>query len=120
LVRRSKCGCDLEERLRRTHCHVSLHWTEIQTFAAGRSEPDRDHFAAARDCAQNARRPKRASEYALRLRAKQRLKRQYGMQERDFRRFFEDAQRMRGPSGLNLLQLLERRLDNVVYRLGFA
>lgn len=62
----------------------------------------------------------RPSEYGIRLRAKQRVKRQYGMTERQFRKFFKRAQRMPGPTGLNLLQLLERRLDNVVYRLGFA
>src|SRR5262245_1377311 len=60
------------------------------------------------------------SEYEIRLRAKQRVKRQYGLLEKQFRRFFEKASRMPGPTGLNLLQLLERRLDNVVYRLGFA
>jgi small subunit ribosomal protein S4 len=63
---------------------------------------------------------KRPTEYGIRLRAKQRVKRQYGMLERAFRRFFDEAQRLRGPTGLNLLQLLERRLDNVIYRLGFA
>ncbi|MFN3326434.1 MAG: 30S ribosomal protein S4 [Bryobacteraceae bacterium] len=65
-------------------------------------------------------RPRRVSEYGLRLRAKQRVKAQYGMLERAFRRFFEEARRMPGPTGLNLLQLLERRLDNAAYRLGFA
>ena len=60
------------------------------------------------------------SGYEIRLRAKQRVKRQYGLLEKQFRRFFEKASRMPGPTGLNLLQLLERRLDNVVYRLGFA
>ncbi len=60
------------------------------------------------------------SDYAMGLRAKQRVKREYGMMERQFLRFFEEARRKRGSTGLNLLQLLERRLDNVVYRLGFA
>jgi len=60
------------------------------------------------------------SEYEIRLRAKQRVKRQYGMLEKQFRRFFKEASRMPGPTGVNLLQLLERRLDNAVYRLGFA
>jgi|SRR5581483_7785070 len=67
-----------------------------------------------------AKKRRRPSEYGLRLRAKQRVRNQYGLQERGFRRLFEDAQRMQGPTGLNLLRLLERRLDNVVYRLGFA
>src|SRR5581483_397235 len=65
-------------------------------------------------------RPRKTSDYGVRLRAKQRVKKQYGMSETALRRFFGKAQRMPGPTGLNLLQLLERRLDNVVYRLGFA
>ena len=60
------------------------------------------------------------SEYEVRLRAKQRVKLQYGLLERQFRRFFEEARRMPGQPGLNLLQLLERRLDNVIYRLRFV
>ncbi len=67
-----------------------------------------------------ARRPQRPSEYAIRLRAKQRVKRQYGLRERTFRRVFGDAHRLPGDTGHNLLCLLERRLDAVVYRLGFA
>ena len=63
---------------------------------------------------------RRHSEYEVRLRAKQRVKLQYGAMEKQFRRFFEAASRMPGPTGVNLLQLLERRLDNAVYRLGFA
>jgi small subunit ribosomal protein S4 len=54
------------------------------------------------------------------LRAKQRARRIYGVTERPFRRFFGMAIRRRGPTGLNLLHLLETRLDNVVYRLGWA
>jgi small subunit ribosomal protein S4 len=65
-------------------------------------------------------RRRRTSDYALQLRAKQRVKRGYGMLEGQFRRFFDRARRMPGPTGTNLLQLLERRLDNTVYRLGFA
>ena len=67
-----------------------------------------------------ARRPQRPSEYAIRLRAKQRVKRQYSMLERPFRRAFAEARRMPGDTGHNLLCLLEYRLDTVVYRLGFA
>jgi len=67
-----------------------------------------------------ARPQRRQSEYARRLRAKQRVKRQYGMLERDFRRYFEEASRMPGDTGENLLFLLEHRLDCAVYRLGFA
>lgn len=60
------------------------------------------------------------TEYALQLREKQKVKRIYGMQEKQFHHYFELASRMRGITGENLLILLERRLDNVVYRLGLA
>lgn len=60
------------------------------------------------------------SEYGIQLMEKQKAKFIYGMLERQFRRFFAMASRMKGNTGENLLQLLERRLDNVVYRLGFA
>jgi small subunit ribosomal protein S4 len=62
----------------------------------------------------------RFSEFSIRLREKQKVKRIYGMQETQFARYFEIAERMPGITGENLLVLLERRLDNVVYRLGFA
>ncbi|UCE98792.1 MAG: 30S ribosomal protein S4 [Planctomycetota bacterium] len=62
----------------------------------------------------------RASEYAIRLREKQKVKRYYGLMERQFMRYFHEAERMRGNTGEVLLQLLERRLDNVVYKLNFA
>lgn len=58
--------------------------------------------------------------YGLQLREKQKVKRMYGVLERQFRRYFEKADRQKGVTGEILLQLLERRLDNVVYRLGFA
>ncbi len=58
--------------------------------------------------------------YGLQLREKQRVKRMYGVLERQFRRYFETADRKKGITGETLLQLLESRLDNVVYRLGFA
>jgi small subunit ribosomal protein S4 len=60
------------------------------------------------------------SDYGRQLRAKQMVKRMYGMREAQFRRFFRLAQKSRELTGLALLKLLERRLDNVVYRLGFA
>ena len=62
----------------------------------------------------------RASEYAVRLREKQKVKRYYGLLERQFMRYFHRAERMKGNTGETLLQLLERRLDNVVYKLNFA
>lgn len=58
--------------------------------------------------------------YGLQLREKQKVKRTYGVLENQFRRYFEAADRQRGITGERLLQLLERRLDNVVYRLGLA
>jgi len=60
------------------------------------------------------------SEYALQLREKQKVKRMYGVLEDQFRRYFKMAERSRGITGDVLLQLLERRLDNMVYRMGFA
>lgn len=65
-------------------------------------------------------RRRRGSEYAIRLREKQKVKRFYGIFERQFRRYFKMAEREKTNTGVALLQLLERRLDNVVYKLGFA
>ena len=62
----------------------------------------------------------RESDYARQLRAKQRARRVYGILERQFRRYYETSLTRRGITGLNLLQILESRLDNVIYRLGFA
>src|SRR3954454_5933534 len=63
---------------------------------------------------------RKQSEYAVALAEKQKLRYQYGLLERQFRRYFEIASNRRGVTGEILLQLLETRLDNVVYRLGFA
>lgn len=60
----------------------------------------------------------RTSDYGLQLREKQKVKRMYGVLEKQFRRYFEEADRRRGNTGANLLGLLETRLDNVVYRMG--
>ncbi len=60
------------------------------------------------------------SEYGLQLREKQKIKRMYGLQEKQFRNLFEFADRKKGVTGNNLLSMLERRLDNVAYRAGFA
>jgi small subunit ribosomal protein S4 len=62
----------------------------------------------------------RTSDYGLQLREKQKVKRMYGVLERQFRRYFQEADRRRGNTGANLLFLLESRLDNVVYRMGFG
>jgi len=66
-----------------------------------------------------SRRPKLLG-YGVQLREKQKVKRIYGVLEDQFRRYFEQAERLKGITGETLLQLLERRLDNVAYRLGFA
>ena len=63
---------------------------------------------------------KKVTEYGIQLRAKQSVRRIYGVLERPFRNYFKEADRIKGITGENLLVLLERRLDNVVYRLGFA
>jgi small subunit ribosomal protein S4 len=62
----------------------------------------------------------RTSDFGLQLREKQKVKRMYGVLERQFRRYFAEAERRRGNTGANLLFLLESRLDNVVFRMGFA
>jgi small subunit ribosomal protein S4 len=70
------------------------------------------------EAGQNRRR--KPSEFALQLREKQKVRRIYGVLENQFQRLFEEAERRPGMTGENLLQLLELRLDNVVYRMGFA
>ncbi len=62
----------------------------------------------------------KVSDYGTQLREKQRVKRTYGLLEKQFRAYFQKADRMKGVTGENLLVLLERRLDSIVYRLGFA
>lgn len=69
---------------------------------------------------QHGQRRQRLSDYALQLREKQKLRRIYGVLERQFRNYYKEAARRKGSTGDNLLQLLECRLDNVVYRMGFA
>jgi small subunit ribosomal protein S4 len=66
------------------------------------------------------RRGRKTSDYGIQLREKQKIKRIYGLSEKQFHLFFERADRQKGITGTNLLVSLERRLDNVVYRLGFA
>ncbi|MBI3385960.1 30S ribosomal protein S4 [Candidatus Gottesmanbacteria bacterium] len=63
---------------------------------------------------------RKISDYGLQLREKQKVKRMYGVLERQFRRYFENARKWRGNTGEKLLEFLERRLDNVVYRIGFV
>ncbi|OOZ39809.1 30S ribosomal protein S4 [Solemya pervernicosa gill symbiont] len=69
---------------------------------------------------QHGQRRTRLSDYALQLREKQKLRRTYGVLEKQFLGYYKDAARKKGSTGENLLQFLESRLDNVVYRMGFA
>lgn len=69
---------------------------------------------------QHGQRRTKVSDYGIQLREKQKVKRTYGLQEKQFRLYFAKADRMKGVTGENLLMLLERRLDSIVYRLGFA
>ena len=69
---------------------------------------------------QHGRRRKKSSDYAVQLREKQKVRRMYGLQESQFHKYFKKAEARKGVTGTNLLKFLEMRLDNVVYRLGFA
>ncbi len=69
---------------------------------------------------QTQERRRRLSDYGVQLREKQKVRRLYGVLEKQFRNYYAAADRQKGPTGENLLQLLERRLDNVVYRMGFG
>ena len=68
----------------------------------------------------NSRRRVTFSEYGTQLREKQKVKRMYGILEKQFRAYYEEAERMKGVTGENMLSLIERRLDNVVYRMGIG
>jgi small subunit ribosomal protein S4 len=87
-----------------------------ERLAAGKSALERRPYPPG----EHGRARPRPSEYRLQLREKQKAKRYYGVRERQFRRYFELARRESGVLGENLVRHLERRLDNVVYRLGFA
>ena len=83
---------------------------------AGKSALDRRPYAPG----QHGQRRAKISEYGQQLREKQKIKYYYGVLEKQFRKFFKEANRQEGNTGENLIRLLERRLDNVVYRMGFA
>ncbi|WP_300366409.1 30S ribosomal protein S4 [Hydrogenimonas sp.] len=83
---------------------------------AGKSALDKRPYAPG----QHGQRRTKISQYGMQLREKQKAKYMYGVAEKQFRRLFKDANRMEGNTGENLIALLERRLDNVVYRMGFA
>ncbi len=69
---------------------------------------------------QHGQRRGRLSDYGVQLREKQKVRRLYGVLEKQFRNYYAEADRLKGATGINLLQLLEGRLDNVVYRMGFG
>ncbi|MGB5466024.1 MAG: 30S ribosomal protein S4 [Sedimenticolaceae bacterium] len=69
---------------------------------------------------QQSDRRRRLSDYGVQLREKQKVRRLYGILERQFRNYYKESDRAKGPTGENLLKLLESRLDNVVYRMGFG
>ena len=69
---------------------------------------------------QHGQRSTRLSDYAVQLREKQKVRRIYGVLEKQFRNYYKKADRQKGATGMNLLRILERRLDNVVYRMGFG
>ena len=83
---------------------------------AGKSALDKRPYAPG----QHGARRGKISEYGLQLREKQKAKFMYGVSEKQFRRLFAEAARKEGNTGVLLIQLLEQRLDNVVYRMGFA
>ena len=83
---------------------------------AGKSALEKRPYAPG----QHGQRRTKVSEYGLQLREKQKAKFMYGVSEKQFRRLFKDANNMEGNTGTNLIILIERRLDNVVYRMGFA
>ena len=91
--------------LKGDRCYTDRCSFERRSFAPGQHGQDR---------------LKKVSDYAIQLREKQKVKRMYGMLEGQFNKYFQTADQKKGITGINLLVLLERRLDNVLYRLGFA
>ncbi|MGQ9516187.1 MAG: 30S ribosomal protein S4 [Anaerolineae bacterium] len=93
--------------LKGERCYTSKCAFERRSYPAGQHGP-------------NQRWRRKESDFAIQLREKQRARRIYGVLERQFRRYFEEAERLPGLTGANLLALLESRLDNVVFRMGLA
>jgi len=100
--------------LKGERCYTPKCSVEKRAFAPGQ------HGRTAGRSGGNASRTGRESDFARQLRAKQKARRVYGVLERQFRRYYDTARGRHGLTGLTLLQILETRLDNVVYRLGFA
>lgn len=93
--------------------------TDLFTKSPARRIASKCKFDRAPGVKPSARRP-RTTVYGTQLREKQKLRRMYGVLEKQFRGYYKEAARISGSTGLNLLQLLETRLDNVVYRMGFG
>ena len=93
--------------------------TDLLLKSGVRSHEDKCHHATAPG-QHGAARKQKVSEYGVQLREKQKLRRIYGVLERQFANYFKKASQLKGSTGENLLQLLECRLDNVVYRMGFG
>ena len=89
-------------------------------FLKSRARPIESKCQIDKTPGMQATRPGRMSDYATQLREKQKLRRIYGILEKQFRKYYKEAARRKGSTGENLLQLLECRLDNVVYRMGFG
>jgi small subunit ribosomal protein S4 len=92
--------------------------TDLQLKSGVRSLEDK--CKAETQPGQHGQRRGRLSDYGVQLREKQKVRRMYGVLERQFRGYYKEAARLKGATGENLLQLLESRLDNVVYRMGFG
>ena len=92
----------------------------VDLFLKSRGNPLESKCNIDQKPGQHGVRRDRESEYATQLRAKQRIRRIYGVLEKQFRNYYKLADKKRGATGVNLLYLLERRLDNVVYRMGYA
>lgn len=110
MARYSESGCRLCRReglklfLKGDRCYTDKCAFERRSYAPG----------------QHGLRRRKYSDYGVQLREKQKVKRIYGILEKQFRKYFKMADRMKGVTGYNLLLILERRLDNMVYRMGFA
>ena len=98
---------------RREGMHLSLKGTKCER---GKCASDKRAYPPG----QHGQKRIKLSDYGIQLREKQKVKQMYGMLERQFRRYFEVASKAKGVTGQQLLALLERRLDNVLYRMGFA
>ena len=92
----------------------------VDLFLKSRGNPLESKCKIDQKPGQHGVRRSRESEYTTQLRAKQRIRRIYGVLEKQFRNYYKLADKKRGATGCNLLYLLERRLDNVVYRMGYA